>query len=66
MPWIQKQLGSACMCAPKKGKRTGFLEKLAEENENTIENDSDEAENDESGDDEAVEYAYDEEEEKKK
>ena len=57
------------MCAPKKGNRTGFLEKLAKENENSIEDDSDEADSegtqdDESGDAEASEYEYDEEKKK--
>lgn len=36
LPWIQKQLGSTCMCEPRKGSRTGFLERLAEEDANAI------------------------------
>lgn len=58
LPWIQKQLGSTCMCSPKKGIRTGFLETLSDENENIVEDDEEEAE------DEQVEYTEDKEEEK--
>lgn len=39
LPWIQKKLASQCMCTPKNGVRTGFLEAIAEQNddENDVE-----------------------------
>lgn len=34
LPWIQKKMSGECMCQPKKGQRTNFLEKIAKgENE---------------------------------
>lgn len=42
LPWIQKKLGSTCMCSQKTGVRTGFLEELYESYENK---DQDENEN---------------------
>lgn len=26
LPWIQKKMGSECLCAPKTGERTNYLE----------------------------------------
>lgn len=40
LPWIEKKLGSQCMCSPKKGTRTGFLEDLYELNETQTENEN--------------------------
>lgn len=41
LPWIQKKLGSQCMCKPKKGVRTGFLDSILEKQKNAIDIDTD-------------------------
>lgn len=28
LPWIRKKIGKQCLCAPKVGQRTNFLEKI--------------------------------------
>lgn len=46
LPWIQKKLGRTCMCSPKTGVRSGFLEAILEgyKNENSVD-DEDDSEN---------------------
>lgn len=39
LPWIQKKLGSQCMCKPKKGVRTGFLDTILEKQKNAGDDD---------------------------
>lgn len=41
LPWIGKKVTGQCMCTPKDGIRTNFLEKIAEEHKNEIRNDVD-------------------------
>ena len=36
LPWIEKKLGSQCMCKPRKGTRTGYLDTILEKQKNTI------------------------------
>lgn len=31
LPWIEKKLKSQCMCTPKKGVRTGFIDTILEQ-----------------------------------
>lgn len=49
LPWIEKKLASQCMCSPKNGVRTGFLETIAEQYKSETGNETeveDESEND--------------------
>lgn len=51
LPWIKKKLGSQCMCKPKNGVRTGFLDTILEEQKNAVDD----------ADDNGIEDDYDDE-----
>lgn len=36
LPWIKKQLKGQCLCGPKEGQRTNFLEKIVNGSGNDI------------------------------
>lgn len=42
LPWIQKKIAGQCVCTPKDGARTNFMEKIAEETKNEVDDAEDE------------------------
>lgn len=36
LPWLEKKLEGECLCAPKIGARTNYLEKIFEQNRKSI------------------------------